>query len=374
MKDRVGGASTSISSSTSDIGSRNERTDLLSFISTSSDLYRTGIPTLLGFHHQITRTNLVAFYKFLVSKSPSSFLGLRSLDLHFPEYAEGDANGKMGPNEITIITDILDHAKKLVHFEIYGSLMGSGATIYRALAALPALHTLNFDVNDSDGEIVAALTQLRSPLVSLSCNLYGKDEDFFVVLSTFCQTLERLAAYNTTLYKVVRTDLFYYNISSLGLVSVSDMRLSILVPAFPNLKLLIVRFPDHLADPEADTLRLDNLQFQDEHPKQTWCLSSLRGDIVGLYVLGLQTAVHTVSITCPGVTGDHDYAELLEDVLTPLRPLSLFVDELDDSVLEMGWLSNAVIQCHELVKFDFELLLEDREPVRENEDRLVSRF
>lgn len=169
-------------------------------------------------------------------------------------------------------------------------------------------------------------------------------------------------------------DLRYYNISHLGLCSISNMRLSILVPAFPNLKRLIARFSDHFTDPEVDTLRADNLQFQQEHPTQTWRLSSLAGDIAGLYVLGLQTAVYTVSIACLGITIHDDTAELLEVVLTPLRPLSLSVDGLDDSVLEMGWLSNAVIQCHELARFDFELLLDDRQPIRENEDRLVSLF
>lgn len=350
-----------------------DRDDLLSFISTCSDLYRTGIPTLLKIHCRITRTNLVAFYEFLASKSPSSFLGLRSLELHFPEYAEGHVNGKIGPNEITMITDILDHAKKLLNLKIHGSVMGSVATIYRPLAALPALHTLNLNVSGAfDGEISAALAQIQSPLVSLSCNLHGEDGDLVATLPNLCNTLERLAAFNTPLSKVATTELRYYNISHLELVSVSNMRLSILIPAFPNLKLLAVRFADHFGDSEVDTLRADNLHFQQEHPGQTWRLSSLAADIPGLYVLGLQTAVYTVSIACLGVTIHHETAEFLEAVLKPLCPLSLSVNELDDSILEIGWLSDAVIHCHKLARFDFELLLDDIHPFHEDENRLVS--
>lgn len=351
-----------------------ERKDLLSFISTCSDLYHTSVPTLLGFHHCITKTNLVAFHEFLVSKSPSSFLGLRSLDLHFPE----NVDGRIRPNEVTVITDILDHAKKLQEIAIYGRVMGSGASVYRALAALPALHVLQLGIYDDFKAgipatlIPATLARLQSPLVSLGFKLHGEDLDIVTALSHFRHTLERLNVSDIALYKVATTDFRYSNMTVLELVSVSNMRLSILVPAFPNLKHLTVKYADDFPDEEVDDLRTDNLQFQQEHPDQMWRLLSLTGDVASLYVVASQTVVHQVSITCLGIYGCPLAIGILKAVLTPLQPLSLSMDELDESVVEMGWLSKEVVQCYELVRLDLELTFEDTRSIYENQNRLVS--
>lgn len=139
-----------------------EREDLLSFISTCSDLYRTGVPILLGFRYRITRTNLAAFHDFLVSKSPSSFLGLRSLYLHFPTYSIGIGKRVMfypNDSEVTMISNIVKHAKKIRNIKMFGSVMDSDPMVYRALAALPALEILNLGFcRDSKAEILAVLT------------------------------------------------------------------------------------------------------------------------------------------------------------------------------------------------------------------------
>lgn len=357
-----------------------ERKDLLSFISTCSDLYRTGVPALLGFHYCITKENVAAFHEFLVSKSPSSFMGLRSLELYFPEqHVRHNRIGtviKTGPTEISIVTDILIRAKKIRNIEIYGNLMESDPTVYRALAALPALEVLNLSgCSDPKGEILAALAQLHSPLLSIDLKFHGEDEDIVATLSNFCHTLSRLAVSDIALPKAAPSDFCYSNLTYLKIASVPNMRLSILVSAFPNLEHLVVKFADDFPD-DLGTMREDNLRFQQEHPNQMWRLSSLTGDASSLYVLGLQTAVHRVAITCVGIRMHEEAPGLLDLILMPLRPLYLSmvsVDEFDDDIFEMGWLSNEITyEGCQFRRLDLELTFESGKLDHELQARLVS--
>lgn len=343
------------------------RKDLLSFISTCSDLYRTGVPILLGFRYQINSKNLAAFYAFLVSKSPSSFLGLRELSLFFPDATD------LGPNDTSIIADILSRAKKLRRIGVHVSVMKPDPAVYRALVALPALEYLDLQ---SCRDSKAVLTQLQSPVRRLLLDFKGREEDIVTMLSNFSHTLEDLAVYSIALCKSVSSDLHYRNVTSLMLFFVPKMQLSILIPAFPNLERLHMSRTDHCCpDPDIETWHAENLSFQQERPDQTWRLSSLEGDVASLYTLGLQTAVPTVTVTGLEVD-DEDDSGLLKAILTPLRPLSLSVTPGPYlPIFEMDWLSEEVADgCCELVRLDLELAIENAKPVYLHRTRVVSFF
>lgn len=339
------------------------RNDLLSFISTCSDLYRTGVPTLLGFPYHINERNLAAFYAFLVSRSPSSFLGLRDLDLYLPD---------IGPNDTTIITDILSRAKKLRSIGIHGSVTMPDPAVYRALVALPTLENLDLQMC-SDSK--AVLAQLRSPVLSLLLRFNDDEEDIVTMLSNFAHTLEDLTVYTVVLCKTTSINFHYRNVTSLMLCFVPALQLSILIPAFPNLESLYVTNADGCLNPEIVRWHADNLLFQQEHHDQTWRLSSLTGDVASLYTLGLQTTVPTVTVTRLDVE-DSDDNGLLKAVLTPLRPLSLAVTPGPyDPVFTTNWLSDEVAdECCELVRLDLELTIENTMLDHEHQRRLVSFF
>lgn len=153
------------------------------------------------------------------------------------------------------------------------------------------------------------------------------------------------------------------------------MQLSILVPVFPNLEHLVVKYADDFSD-EINPAREGNLLLQQQHPTQTWHLSSLTGDASSLYALGLQAVVRTVAITCVTIRRYEQDPGLLASILAPLRPLSLSMvsqDEFDEPIFEMGWLAREVTHgCRVLVRLDLELTLKSDRPDHEHQERIVS--
>lgn len=350
------------------------RRDLVSFISTCYDLYRAGVPILLGLHHTITARNLASFFKFLTSKSPSSFLKLRSLSLYFPPYPEGIESGG-----INMVTNILSGARKLQHVVVHGSIMERDPAAYRALAALTALTSLNLALcHDAMDEQSTVLKQLQSPLKSINVAIPGKEDDMIGALSNFSLTLENavvvLLPKSHLSHAIGPSTSNYLNLQYLGLDSSTSIspKLSILLPAFPNLKHLIVKGSDDFDGFEIEQTRKDNRRFQETNPGQTWSLSSLTGAVRSLYALGLQTGVPIVIIT--RVASDMDSeAERLQEVLTPLHPQQLSFEGIEEPILEPDWLSSVITyDWHDLVRLSLVLAFDNSDPFNDFQGPLVS--
>ena len=153
-----------------------------------SALYRTGIPTLLGFHCRIHANNIADFYEFLTSKPPCSFWGLRSLEFCFDPFED---RRLIGTDEIRMVADILSRATKIRRLSISGDLMDEQPAIFQAIAALPALESFNLkDCGDASSEQLAMLTRLCFPLTSLGIELPGEEQDIVTVFSYFRHTLK----------------------------------------------------------------------------------------------------------------------------------------------------------------------------------------
>lgn len=228
------------------------RKDLLSFITSCSDLYTAGVSTLLGFHYVIMPENLSLFHQFLTSKSPSSFLGLRSL--YFP-YVDTDF-----PDVTRLLADIIGRAKNLQHIEIWGNKLHPALS--QALASLPSLCSLNLRIDSSEAELRTVFMQLYSPLSDLKFDGTGAQLDVIAMLSNFYRTLKKLDITRST-FCHGSTGLSFANLVHLSLQFVGSLQLSILVPAFPGLQTLSIAFPPEDGD-EIEEVREKNIRFQVE--------------------------------------------------------------------------------------------------------------
>lgn len=347
-----------------------ERRDLYSFVVTCSDLYRAGVPILLGFRYRITPMNLASFYAFLTSKAPPSFLGLRSLYFQFPEWS---TSVKRDVDEFNMITDILSRAERLRHIQIKGSITHQHPAAYQALVTLSALESLDLDdCEDPEDELRIVLAQLHSPLTDLKIQISVEDGDIIAALSSFQHTLERVSVSEASVCRAIPADFSYPNLTHLELASMSQIQLSVLVPAFPNLKHLSIKHPEAFEDFEL--LRTRNQQFQQDHPNQVWRLSSLSGAVGALYALGLHKMVPTVTITSFAAFLPSQVIQF-QAILTHLRPLVLSVEGAGEPICELDWLSVVITdETHNLVRLDLELSFEDSEPVSEHEERLVGLY
>lgn len=347
-----------------------ERKDLYSFIVTCSNLYHTGILALLGFHYRITTRILAPFYTFLISKAPSSFLAIRSLDLCFPTWPP---NAKPDSDDFSMITDILSRSKGLIHMKINSINSNQGSAAYQALARLQTLESLDLDGCEASGdEQRAVLAQLRSPLADLSIQASDEDGDIVAALYNFRHTLKRVVISGSSMCRAIPDNFNYPNLIDLELEAMSHIQLSVLVPAFPNLKHLTIEYVHVTEEPELELLHTTNRQFQQEHPNQTWHLSSLSGAVRALYALGLQTSVPNVTITAFSTYLATEVASLCA-VLTQLRPLMLSVESAEEPIFEMDWLATVITdQWHELVRLDLDLTFDDSDFVNGHEERLVS--
>lgn len=339
-----------------------KREDLYSFVVTCADLYRTGIPILLGFQYRITPKNLASFHAFLTAKAPSSFLGLRDLDFCFPEWS---MSVKRDVVEFDAIADIMNRAERLRHIRIKGSIEHQHPAAYQALATLPALRSLDLDYcEDPNNEQHAVLARLRSPLTNIKIQTTVEDGDIVAALYNFRHTLERVIVSAVSVCRAAPADFSYPNLTYLELGSMSHMQLSVLVPAFPNLKHLTVKHTQ--AYEETELLRTNNQQFQQDHPKQVWRLSSLSGAVGALYVLGLQTMVPVVTITS-FVTFSERQVIQFRTVMTQLHPLMLSVEGTGQPIRELDWLSIVITDTYRgLLRLDLELTFEDSEFIEED--------
>lgn len=321
------------------------RKDLLSYMSTCSGLYNTGVLILLGFRCAIKAKNLHPFYRFLISKSPSSFLGLRNLCCSSLD-VEDDAHYL---DVIDMLTDVLSRAKNLRHFEI--SSVRMDPALYQPLASLQSLRSLKLSTYGSYPEQQLMLTQLQSPLRNLEFDGPGVHPavDVIAMLANFSRTLRKLAISDLTFCHNPAGPT-YLKLTRLSLTSTGGPQLSILLPAFPNLQILIIKYCDILGD-RKEEWRESNIQFQMDHPSLNWHLTSLTGDPESLYVLGLQTAVLDVTVIDLDPTWN---LEDFEDCLETLRPMKLSIcNEGGEPITDVDWLSDAIaLDCNELVRFD----------------------
>ncbi|KAF7796928.1 hypothetical protein EIP86_008113 [Pleurotus ostreatoroseus] len=224
---------------------------------TCSGLYNVGIPTLLDIHYKIIRRNLSLFYRFLVSRAPTSFLALRSLSLYF----KGDI---FVTKKLIWLTEILTRAENLQYLEVCVDQLRQNAALYKTLAQLRSLRTLDhFHAYGADPEHCALMAQLESPLTTLMFGNAGDDIDAVNALANFHHKLQELVISQLTLYHLPPSPV-YFNVVHLSLIIISDTRLSILIPALPNLRSLIAKglHVDH----DQAAYRKDSIQFQMDYP------------------------------------------------------------------------------------------------------------
>ncbi|KAF7799457.1 hypothetical protein EIP86_010692 [Pleurotus ostreatoroseus] len=335
------------------------RQDLFSYITTCSDLYNAGIPFLLRFHYVITSRNVSQFNQFMKSKSSTSFLALRSLEL----VSNPNLHGRMGLDAVNSLAEILRSASNLRHVQVTGDLLNRYRALYKALASLPSLRCL--DLHGTWGYEPAQLkllSQLQSPLRVLRMGELEDDLDIILTLANFRRTLEELQLEKTK-FCYSPTSLCYPNLTYLHVTSIRNLRLSSFIPAFPNLRTLNFSCLDGFDDEDED-IRDSNIRFQTRHPSQRWFLTSLAGDIESLYTLGLQSEVSVVSVD---VTESSLYgagSKLADACLTPLRPLQLSLQNDDEDIDDASWLKDTIAtNCNELVRLSlsFTLTAEDIE-------------
>ncbi|KAJ3535393.1 hypothetical protein NM688_g6986 [Phlebia brevispora] len=267
-----------------------KRADLLSFISTSSELYASGLPCLLRFPCQISHDSLRPFHQFLTSKSPWTFLALRDLQFSFREVKE------LADGELELVADILRKAQHLRSLRLQTELLRRFIAIAQAVASFAALHTLLFDGSINERTSLT-LPQLRSPLKRVEIELGDfRRESSLTMLENLRDTLEsatiRRAAFSPT-------NLCYTKLTTLKISMCSRLRLSILVPAFPNLRTLVLGPPDlwtHLR-PTLEELRAENVRYQKQHQGAMWRLSELTAEATALNMLALQTYVPSLIVT-----------------------------------------------------------------------------
>ncbi|KAF7795832.1 hypothetical protein EIP86_006999 [Pleurotus ostreatoroseus] len=313
------------------------RRDVLSFISTCSDLYNTGVRCLLKFPCNVTSERLPQFYRLLQAKS--GFLALRDLCV--------SSDDLLGSDAVDQLKDILNRAKNLHRIQIIDEVMLSSLVLYDALASLPSLRYLDLQLARSDqlAELMM-LEQLQSPLATLKLGEMAIPLDLVATLANFQRTLEELHLEEATIF-YNSTTLCCANLTSLHLTCVANFRLSVFIPAFPNLRTLSYEFSGSERGDGTEELRDNNIQFQTAHPTQCWHLMSLSGDIGSLYTLGLQSKVPHVSITSPRLRSDP-----AGPCLSPLRPLQLSVVNNMNRVVG-DWLFDTVPEdWNELVRLD----------------------
>ncbi|KAF7799458.1 hypothetical protein EIP86_010693 [Pleurotus ostreatoroseus] len=327
------------------------RRALLSYISTCSDLYNAGSLFLLKFHYNIVPSKLPQFYQFLQSRSPASFLALRSLYLSSLPYMFGILEeDAVGP-----LADIMGRAKNLRRIQVSGDVFERCPLLYEALGSLQHLRCLDLhDAYSTDPEQLDLLTRLHSPLTTLKLGGMDDDFDIIVALSNFRRTLKELQLEEATLCYSPEV-VCYPALTNLHLTVVCNPRLSFLIPAFPHLLTLNISFSGKF-DHEAENARNANLQFQTDHPSQRWYLEYLMGDTGSLYVLALQSGVPDVTLTY--FTPETDVATA-DICLTPLCPIQLSFNNDVADIVGTDWLSEAISSdWFELVSLDITFTLD----------------
>lgn len=321
--------------------------DFLSFITSCSDLYAAGVSTLLGFHYMIKPRDLSLFHQFLTSKSPSSFLRLRSL--HFPDV------DMENPYVTSSLADIFGRAKNLQYIRITGgerNLRNLHPSLCQALASLRSLHSLELQDCWSDMEQAKMFAQLRSPMRSVELEGAWGYMDLVETLANFQHTLEKLVI-RAMVLDHNPTGPSYPNLIHLSIECVGNPFLSILVPAFPNLQTLNIRSSSSFGDVKAEW-RENGIQFYLDYPSQVWHLASLTGNTPSLFTLGLLIVVPDVTVV--NFQPTRDCADI-ERCLRTLRPMKLSVSNDEDLLDGVDWLAEATVGCSDLVRLDLSFTL-----------------
>ncbi|KAJ3535392.1 hypothetical protein NM688_g6984 [Phlebia brevispora] len=308
-----------------------KRVDLLSFISTSSELYASGLPFLLRFPCQISYDNLGPFHQFLTSKGPRSFLALCDLKFTFREME------RLSDSELELVAYILRKARHLRSLHLQTELLQRCIAIAQAVASIAALHILLLDGYMNE-QTSLALSQLHSPLKRIEISVPGFGDSSkgssLNMLGKFRDTLES-AAIKWDAFSP--TDLCYTKITVLEISFCSHLRLSILVPAFPNLRTLVLGPPDLWTDvrPTFEELRAENIGYQKQHQGAMWRLSELTAETMALYVLALQ--MHVPSLTVTDFAGEE--CAWLQSTLATMQPVHLKIEVANDSFEDLKGLS-----------------------------------
>ncbi|KAF7796973.1 hypothetical protein EIP86_008161 [Pleurotus ostreatoroseus] len=299
------------------------RKDLLSFLTTCSGLYNSGILTLLGHPSNITNANLRQFHAFLTSRASISFAALR--DVKFCLSVKDTVPPPFDQDGMRILTNILSRARNLRYLQVDGDILHKYPSICETLALLPSLVSLTVPTHPEDTGR-ALLTSLQSSLTKL---VYNGASGEVLDLQT------SLAKSQHTLKEFILSDALIHHSGSAGgavfsrlvrleLNGVTSLLLSVLIPAFPNLESLELLYCHGETADEDEENRGRNIQFQKNHPSLAWHLSSLTGDATSLYSLSLKSKVPEVKVTT--------FLSEVEKVrlgvlLPPLRPQQLILDD-----------------------------------------------
>ncbi|KAJ3544019.1 hypothetical protein NM688_g5791 [Phlebia brevispora] len=309
------------------------REDLLSFMFTSSSLYKAGICLLLRLPIAVDIDNLHPLHEFLKSKAPSSFRALHDIYLSFDEFPEDE---EMEQEDVDAIVDILSRATNLKELQIHREILHQSDDIGDAIAALPTLQDLVIlgqyedDLDDYDTNMEGVLTQLNSPLRSVDLHFFGKqDIDILPLLRNFQNSLKSARlSYITFLH----SDFRYVSLTSLALSCATQLPLAAMASAFPNLRELVITFTGiEFGLYLPSDVRTENIQFQQALSSPIWKLSTFDTDMEGLYALGLQFHVPDVMIaehTSVAWSSMDPDPTWLRDTMLQLRPVRLYIDEL----------------------------------------------
>ncbi|KAJ3542541.1 hypothetical protein NM688_g5961 [Phlebia brevispora] len=315
-----------------------QRKDVLSFMYTCTIAYAAGIPILLGFPCHIDLVNMRIFHTFLVSRAPASFLALR--DISF----SNSLSEKLQRFEIEIVKDILRKATNLRALGLYRDILGQADEIPRLVASLTALRS--FTVSDNPDENIAfVLSHLRAPLKRVHVSFF-KEREVLSLLAEFWNTLESVAV---TAAGFASTTSCYHNLTSLTISYYSQIRLSVLVPAMPNLQRLDVGcLNPHASAREGELVRQENFLFQQARTSPVWNLAFLSADAPALSILGLQFKVPCVEITRLGSLIWRD-AAWWRRTMAPLRPTQLILS--GEFPFEPGGLSRILCEGMQDLKY-----------------------
>ncbi|KAJ3559225.1 hypothetical protein NM688_g459 [Phlebia brevispora] len=340
-----------------------QKRDLLSIMRTRSDLYGAGIPLLLSFPCKIDTRNLRPFHEFLVSKAPSSFLALRTLYLFDWPAGIPAMSSTLGGiiRDAGIILDIIRKATRLEALTLYNGFLLKTYGTCQAIASLTALRTLNIRGDHVvDEPLLSLLPELQSPVRNMGVDwTYG--QDILPSLRNFRHTLQ-CACFSYVTFRD-SGGFLYSRLTTLKLMYSSQLRLSVLAPALPNLQTLILQRTVLSVEDQVDTIRDENIQFQRDRSTPVWKLLSFSTDLEGLYILGLQCSVPRLEVIANDQSSPLEDLEWLRDSLSPLKPLDLIVKDLEDPVedSEMGLLHLFLADMNSLNSLDLSFKLTDGE-------------
>ncbi|KAF7791022.1 hypothetical protein EIP86_001981 [Pleurotus ostreatoroseus] len=288
-------------------------------IGSFSTTYFVCLPILLArpYGSDFYSKTLRSFHDFLSSSAPTSFLSLR--DLKF--------SGRTERADFDIMADILKHATNLRSLTVgTRGVLRLREDVVEAISSLSGLKSLLIRHEDPNATYFT-LRRLEAPLTHLHLEVDDYNTPPLPSLSNFQDTLEDLFLQRVTLTDVPFS---FCKLTRLHLNFCPEPLLSVLVNAFPNLEVLVLKsvyksVPDGLRDREE--LRADNIEFQVH--KQWHSLKSLTVDELGIRAMSLQTEVDSVVLPCMISFSDkldHDWLYTLMRFLRP-RHLQLTCDD-----------------------------------------------